>query len=426
MEASDLGAAIEVVGSFVASFDPARYSVADASVLLGRFARLKRLAATGEALCATRAAEGNAAAAQGHPTPARWLSELTGESVGQAADTLSLGAAFTSHPALEEACRHGQLSHHKARLVAEAARVNPTAEDELVTGARTDTLRQVKDRCARAKAEARSSQDAEAAYEAISSSRYCRTWTDRDGAFRLDARLTPDAGAQVLAFLTAESDGRFVRAQKAGVRLTPDATRADALVALVNGSAGVGDHHDDGGAGPAARRRSVPPKPLVTLRVDWAALRRGRLEPGELCEIPGVGPIPLARARALMGDAITHLVITRGVDVTTVAHLGRSIPAHLRTALVERDRTCVVPGCDLSLGLEIDHWETPFSEGGPASMANLVRICGHHHRLRHHHGFTLSGAPGRWRWDPPDTDHPPDTDQPDTPDTDPPLFSLEE
>ena len=53
-------------------------------------------------------------------------------------------------------------------------------------------------------------------------------------------------------------------------------------------------------------------------------------------------------------------------------------------------------------------------------MANLVRICGHHHRLRHHHGFTLSGAPGRWRWDPPDTD------QPDTPDTDPPLFSLEE
>jgi hypothetical protein len=59
-------------------------------------------------------------------------------------------------------------------------------------------------------------------------------------------------------------------------------------------------------------------------------------------------------------------------------------------------------------------------------MANLVRICGHHHRLRHHHGFTLSGAPGRWRWDPPDTDHPPDTDQPDTPDTDPPLFSLEE
>jgi hypothetical protein len=78
-------------------------------------------------------------------------------------------------------------------------------------------------------------------------------------------------------------------------------------------------------------------------------------------------------------------------------------------------------------------------------MANLVRICGHHHRLRHHHGFTLSGAPGRWRWDPPDTDqpdtdhppdsdHPPDTDQPDTdqpdtdhpPDSDPPLFSLEE
>ena len=166
--------------------------------------------------------------------------------------------------------------------------------------------------------------------------------------------------------------------------------------------------------------------------MDLAALRRGSLGPGELCEIPGVGPVPLRRARELMGDSITHLVITRGVDVLTVAHLGRSIPAPLRTALVERDRTCVVPGCDVAQGLEIDHWDVPFAEGGVASMANLVRICGHHHRLRHHEGFTLSGAPGRFRWDPPgpgrppDAAGPPDTGSPADPPDAPSLFTLEE
>ena len=154
---------------------------------------------------------------------------------------LRLGAAFDAHPSLEEACRRGQLSGPKAHLVADAARANPGREDELVDGARTDSLRQVKDRCARVKAEARSAKDAEAAYEAIRSSRHCRTWTDRDGAFRLDARLTPDAGAALLATLTTEADARFARARQAGVRDTPDAYRADALVDLVTGRPGAGD-----------------------------------------------------------------------------------------------------------------------------------------------------------------------------------------
>jgi hypothetical protein len=153
-------------------------------------------------------------------------------------------------------------------------------------------------------------------------------------------------------------------------------------------------------------RGSRPPSTSVLLRVDLDALRRGSVADGERCEIPGVGPVSMERARDLMGDALAHVVITDGVDVTTICRLGRTIPAVLRTALLERDQTCVVPGCDVRSGLEFDHWQVDFNKGGRVSLENIARLCSHHHRLRTHHGFLLSGGPGRWRWDPPTTPKP--------------------
>ena len=102
---------------------------------------------------------------------------------------------------------------------------------------------------------------------------------------------------------------------------------------------------------------------MVHVRVDHEALVRGHLEPGEICEIPGIGPIPVAAARRLAADSILSVLVTNGTDVTTVAHAGRTIPASLKRALIERDPVCVVPGCDLRDGLEIDHVE-PFALGG--------------------------------------------------------------
>ena len=442
VSSGDLAAAIEVVAGFVGTFEPGRFSGEDATTLVTWFTRAERLCVTGKALAATRATEANTPAAAGHPTPAHWLAGVTGESIGEAAGTLRLGESFSSHPGVEDACRKGELSRAKAALVADAARVSPGSEDDLVRSAPTDTFRQVKDRCARVKAQARSTQDADAHYRSLHRSRYARTWTDRDGAFRLDARLTPDAGATLLASLTTQTDAEFSAARRAGIHDTPDNYRADALVTLVTAGSdadlvgpcvsGTGAPGSDSSATipTSTRRRTVDPKTLVTLRVDLDALRRGSLGPGELCEIPGVGPIPIQRARALMGDSICHLVITNGVDITTVCHLGRTIPAHLRTALTERDRTCVVPGCDVAQGLEIDHWVIPVEDGGPASMDNLVRICRNHHRLRHHKGFILSGAPGAWRWDPPAAAYRPPPEDPDDNDPDDarpqPLFTLEE
>jgi hypothetical protein len=408
----------------VAGFEPACYSGKDASSLVEAFTRAERLCGAGKTLAATRVVESHAHERSGHRSGPDWLASVTGESVGSAVDVLQLGGSLEHHPALEEAYRGGLVSSQRARLVAGAARVNPGREGELVRGAERDTLRQLKQRCLAAKAEGRSTRDARAAHEAIRAARRCRAWTDDEGAFRLDALLTPDAGAALLASLTAESNRCFERARRAGAHEPPDAYAADALVALVTGRGIIGtggtrgahtgtgtgahtgaDAHSH--AGDPGARRAPDPRARVHLRVDLDALRRGSLGDGEVCEIPGVGPVPVQTARDLMGDALCELVITNGIDVTTVCTLGRSIPTALDTALVERDRHCVVPGCDVTKGLERDHWIVAFAHGGPATIENLARLCSHHHYLRTHQGFELHGGPGRWRWEPPPPTRPP-------------------
>jgi hypothetical protein len=64
-------------------------------------------------------------------------------------------------------------------------------------------------------------------------------------------------------------------------------------------------------------------------------------------------------------------------------------------ATEERDRTCVVPTCDVATGLEIDHWRTDFAATGSTAMDNLARLCHYHDAMKTHRGFVLGGGPGR-------------------------------
>ncbi len=389
--AGELADAVDVVGRFVSCFEPATYSGADAATMVALFTRVERFGAAGKTLAATRAAAANCHLETGKRTPAHWLAGITGESVGNAIGVLDLGDAIEAHPMVGDAYRQGKLSPAGAKAVAGAVAVNPYCEEELLAYAEYDSLSQLRDRCLRAKAQGRSKKDAAEAYDAIRRSRSCRTWSDTDGAFRLEARLTPDAGAALLTALDAESNRVFERARASGAHESRDAYAADALVALVTGQGSA----PAGADGPV---RAPDPKATIHVLVDLGALRRGEVGEHERCEIPGVGPVAVETARSLMGDAITDLVITDGVDVTTVCHVGRSIPAPLKTALMVRDQHCVVPGCDVAHGLEFDHWMVPFAEGGPASLENLARLCSHHHYLRTHKGFQLGGGPGRWTW----------------------------
>jgi len=111
--------------------------------------------------------------------------------------------------------------------------------------------------------------------------------------------------------------------------------------------------------------------------------------------------VPVSTVRGMLSEAFVKLLVTDGVDVLTVCHVGRGVPAHVRSALEERDPTCVVPGCDVAMGLEIDHWQTAYADGGPTTLANLARLCHFHHAMKTYRGFELGGGPGKWDWEPP-------------------------
>src|SRR5439155_15843332 len=118
-------------------------------------------------------------------------------------------------------------------------------------------------------------------------------------------------------------------------------------------------------------------------------------------EIPGIGPIPVSVAARMADDSFLKVLVTDGADVKAVAHAGRTIPARIRTALENRDPTCVVPACDARRDLEIDH-RVPRARGGSTTLGNLARLCRWHHHLKSTLGYKLEGGPGAWSWSGPD------------------------
>lgn len=396
----------------VSDLDPDRVSGSDAATLLACFAEVEKLAAGGRILVARRVEVSNVWQRTGHRSAAAHIAQATGTGLGPAIDTLETARRLPSLPATDEALRQGRLSHAQASVIAGAAAAQPGAERSLVDAAGTEPFNTLRLRCRRVEAAAR---DERASYERVHRSRYLRHWTEHDGGVRFDARLAPDDGARVLVAIRAEVDRLTAEARSAGVSEPDRAVAADALVALarrrVAGGARSGSERaavpgpgkSSGLDGPAAgghRTGSAAGQGadvMVHVRVDHAALVRGHAEPGELCEIPGVGPIPVDVARRLAADAVLSVLVTDGVDVTAVAHRGRTIPASVRRALIERDPSCVVPGCEVAEHLEVDHL-FPFAEGGPTELANLARLCHWHHYLKTHQGYRLERDDGRWRW----------------------------
>lgn len=383
--------ALGIVQDVVADVDPERVTGEQAASILEKLVKLDRAVAAGRLGFARRAAQCMAWREAGHRSAADWLAQKTKTSIGEAISTLETAKSLPDLPATNEALRQGSISVQQVREIAVASAADPSAEAGLIEAAGYLSLKGLQHRARMVKMNA--VHDAER-LAGIRKGRFLRHWLDPEGAFHLHARLAPDAGAEVVS--AVRSRAMFVAddARRAGIPVESSAAyEADALVALA-----VGDVRQDTFEGQTGGRRRHPD---LVYHVSLEAVRRGRLEPGELCEVPGVGPVPLSTIENVLGDATARLVISDGVDVATVCHIGRTVPAHVETALEARDRTCAVPGCDVSLSLEIDHWKVPFASGGPTELWNLVRLCRFHHQMKTYEGYELRGGPGRWEWVPP-------------------------
>lgn len=381
-----LDALADALTALVSALEPGILEASLAARLVGSFDRIERVASAGKALAAKRVADSNRWMHDGARSPEQWLADKTAATLGQAASVLETAHHVEGLAATDAVFRAGELSVTQAAEVASAATVAPGHEHRLLATAATSGLKGLRDQCRRVRAAA----DAGNINEKIHRSRSLRHWTDRDGAFCLKGRMTAETGATFLSALEPMRDRLFADARRAGTREPTEAYAADALLALVTQAT----------AAPRSTASDAPeggPRRTVHVRVDHSALVRGTADAGETCEIPGVGPIPVATAKAVMSDCILSVLVTDGADVRTVAHAGRTIPAKVRSALIARSQTCEVPGCDVARGLEIDHI-IPFADGGPSRLDNLQLLCGFHHRQKTHDDYQLTGPPEQRAW----------------------------
>jgi hypothetical protein len=370
--------AVSSLETLVRALDPARIDGGDAADLLEVFGRGERVCAAAKALLARRVEETGAWRAGGHRSAAHWVAEATGETVGAAARTLETARALDELAETDAAFRAGRLSQTQAAEITATAVADPAAESDLLQTASATSVKGLRDRCRQVRAGAQDD-DREWARR-LYGQRRAHDWTDPDGAYCLSARMAPDAGARFRSAWHAHIDRIFGDARRAGRREPRAAYAADALVALAT-------------QGPCKQVE-------VHVTVDSAALARGHTDPGERCEIKGVGSVPVTTARALLDDARVSVLVRDGDDITSVSSPKRTIPTKLRRALEARYPTCAVKACANDQFLEIDHI-VPVEDHGPTELPNLWRICTHHHALKTHGGWKVVGNNGERNLVPP-------------------------
>jgi hypothetical protein len=375
--------AIELLEAELVAFEPSCVDGTRACALVEQYARIERLGAAGKLLALRQVAATGAWKKAG---PFRdlhaWLASVSKSTYGHAHATAQAAQAAQRLAALaatEAAARSGELSSTQLETVTDAATADPNAEQDLLKTARTEAVRRLRQHAARVKAAACT--DEVEREERIRAERSLRHCTDPDGAGRIAVRGPVTDIARIMAALKPFERAIFDAARNSELRERSEAYAFDALVAMANASRGTKSSTDTTKTGADY---------VGVIRIDHDAFVRGHTQPGELCELAGVGPIPVHEASRLLDDAFLKAVVVKGTEVTVVSHLGRVIPAHLRTAIEELYQECCIEGCHEQRHLEIDH-NIPIEAGGRTELANLSRPCTFHHRSKHRHNLRLAG-----------------------------------
>jgi len=391
------------------SIDPRLLSVEQAVVALKDATAIKNMATVLEGQLARRVAEGTAWQGAGFSSVEAWLAQRSGTSPARAKEALETAERLEDLPAVAEAAQRGELSAEQVAVIADAAAVNPAAEQRLLNAARVRPLGKLRDDCALVKRAA--DPDAEATYRRLRAARLLRFSRAMDGAARLFGASTADQVAPIQAAVDKRANELFDQARRQGRHEPREAYLMDALEQIcrewLNGETALPTSEaaatDEGATdetsvdepaphAPARARRSGSPAWLGLVRVDLEALQRGAIEGEELCEIAGVGPIPVSVARRLLGDAVLKLVLTRGVDVVHVTHLGRAATVAQQIALLWSSPGCCVTSCARMAGIEIDH-RIDWAHTHHTVLDELQRCCDHHHDLKTHHGWATIRLP---------------------------------
>ncbi|MEU0091567.1 DUF222 domain-containing protein [Kribbella sp. NPDC006257] len=155
-----------------------------------------------------------------------------------------------------------------------------------------------------------------------------------------------------------------------------DKRQADALTALLHSAAATGDLPANGG---------VKPHITVTIGLD-DLISAGKHATGDLTYGTGLSA---SAVRMLACDAgIIPMVLGSDSQPLDVGREERFVTGPIRTALVHRDKGCVVCGappifCDAH---HLIHW----IDGGPTCLSNLVLLCRVHHIAVHQNHWKIT------------------------------------
>lgn len=293
------------------------------------------------------------------------IARASGTSIGKAKDAAATGVTLSSSPALDSALRSGKVSLEQAAEIARAEVAAPGSAKELIEVAQKEEFHVLKDQARKVKLEAEQGRDlADRQREA----RRARHHIDPLGMMHIHLEMQPHVGAPIVARaeVKAQQLARAAR-QAAGDGVEPEPFErhlVDAYASLLSGA---------GAKGPSKR-------PEVTVLVSHSVAKRGwkDVRAGEICKIPGLGPVPPEIAREIASDAFLNGVFFDGKDLRHLKRWTRGIPAEVRAAL-ELGPPPDFDGircrdCGRHHKTEFDHVE-PHIALGPASTGNLEPRC---------------------------------------------------
>jgi hypothetical protein len=340
--------AIELLEKANADLAPELLASSDARKLLDRYSRVERMAAFGVAALAGKVGD------------VAEVAKATGTSMGAAKATVATGMVMRDADELSAAFRAGEVSLDQAAEIAKAEESSPGAAKALLKVAESQGFHVLKEKSRAIKLEAEQHRDlGQRQHEA----RCARSYADELGMVHVHLALEPHVGTPIVARAEAEA-ARLAKAHKKEDREPFERYLADAYAGLLSGA----------GKGRAKR-------PELVVLVSYEVVKRGwkDVRDGEVCKIPGVGPVPPEVARAIAkDDAVLNGLFYDGTDLRHFKRWGRHIPVEVAVALELGDPPdfdgVVCVDCGNRFRTEFDHVE-PHIAGGPVSTINFDPRC---------------------------------------------------
>jgi exonuclease VII small subunit len=363
---------IEMFEKANADLEPSLMTQREIEQAFELYSRAERLVAYGKTMLARQMDEAKVA-------------RLGGTSVGRARAVVATGNAMESSPELSQAMQHGDVSLDQAVEIASAEQSSPGSAKQLLKVAETRPFHVLRDEARRVKLDAEQHRDLGARQRAA---RLARSHTDPLGMVDIHLRFEPHIGTPIVTRAEAEAQ-RLARAAKAAAkeaelqargegrdpRAVPQAEPferylADAYAKLLSGS----------GKGRTTR-------PEMVILVSHEIVKRGwdDVRDGEVCKIPGVGPVAPEVAREIAKDAFLTGLFYDGKDLRNIKRYARSRPREVAIALELGEPPSfdgvVCVDCGNRFRTEFDHVH-PHVARGPNSYENNDPRCWPCHQVK--------------------------------------------